>query len=101
MPYVWVEPEKFMSEEETGDVAVYHCHDQNCLMRYHYQIQSDESDSNWMAFDIRDLANEVCPGVPVLGDRDMHKSIIRLAVQSYPLGTWLIETEIWYKGETE
>ena len=99
MPYVWVTPEQFMSAEEADDVAVYHCHDSGCLMHYHYQIQSEER--GWMAFDIRDLAYEVCPGVPVLDDRDMHKAVLQVAVQSYPLETWLTEAEIWYEGETE
>jgi hypothetical protein len=27
-----------MSEEETGELAVYHCHDSGCLRHYHHQI---------------------------------------------------------------
>ena len=54
-----------------------------------------------MAFDIRDLAVEVCPEVTVTDDHDVHRSVILLTVQTYPLETWLTETEIWYEGETQ
>jgi hypothetical protein len=98
MPYVWVEPEKFMSAEETCEAEVYHCHDQGCLMQYHYQIRSDLSDSGWMAFDIRDLAR-------ALGlSHTTHKGIILAALEEYPDATLedVIDTLIdWYAGETE
>lgn len=98
MPYVWVEPEKFMSAEETEDVDVYHCHDQGCLMTHHYQVRSDMSETAWMAFDIRDLKYKL--GLPA---RTEHKSIIKAALDKYgpPLEEVIDMLIDWYEGETE
>jgi len=99
MPHVWVEPEKFMSAEETGDVAVYHCHDQGCLMEFHYQVRSDtiESDSDWMAFDIRDLKRALHL------THTTHQGIILAALEQYgpPLEQVIDLLIDWEQGETE
>jgi len=97
MPYVWIEPGKFMSDEETGDTVVYHCHAKGCLTVYHYQICPD---SDWMAFDIRELAAEM--NLRAGTTRAEHKSIIKCALDSFdaPLETALRRLEIWWEGET-
>ena len=98
MPYVWVEPEEFMSEEETEDVAVHHCYKQHCVMEHHYQIASDKSGSGWMAFDIRDLAHKLGLSFTT------HRGIIQAALEAHSgraLEEILDMLSIWYEGETE
>jgi hypothetical protein len=86
-----------MFKEKTGDVAVYHCHDQGCLMEFHFQIRSDISDSGWMAFDIRDLKRALHL------THTTHQGIILAALEQYgPPLEQVIDTLIeWYDGETE
>jgi hypothetical protein len=97
MPYVWVEPEKFMSAEETEDVAVHHCYKQHCVMEHHYQIASDKSGSGWMAFDIRDLKRALRL------THTTHQGIILAALDKYgpPLEEVIDLLIDWYGGETE
>lgn len=97
MPYVWTEPEKFMSAEETGDVGVYHCHSQGCLMENHYQIRSDTPHSGWMAFDMRDLKRALRL------THATHEGIILAALDKHgpPLEEVIDLLIDWYEGETE
>lgn len=78
MPYEWVEPEVFAAAEETNDAPVYHCYKSGCVMQYHYQIESDRSQTGFAAFDIRDLANAL--GVYAGDTRDSHRAVILAAV---------------------
>jgi hypothetical protein len=88
-----------MSAEETGDVAVYHCHSQGCLMTHHYQIRSDMSETAWMwmAFDIRDLKSALHYS------HTPPKGIILGALEQYgpPLEQVIDLLIDWYDGETE
>lgn len=100
MPYGWIEPTVFLTAEETGDVPVYHCHRSGCLMRYHYQIMSDRATTCFMAFDVRDLAGAL--DVRADTTRDDHQAVILAAIEKFgSLETALVETGVWYEGETE
>lgn len=102
MPMVWTEPDTafFLDTDE----EVYHCHRKGCLMVYHYQIQSDVSSSDWMAFDIRDLVTQVNLAFARSWVAGSHREIMDRAPAILGLETLeevLVQTEIWYEGETE
>ena len=100
MPYEWVKPEVFLTAEESGDVPVYYCYRSGCVMQYHYQIESDVSQTCFMAFDVRDLANAL--GVRAGVTRDDHRAVVLAAVEEFgSLEAALVATGTWYEGETE
>lgn len=97
MPYRYVEPETFTTLPSGETVyRMYRLEMLSSPLVYHYQIPSDDSDSGWMAFDIRNLKY-----AQNLKDIDLsHKEIMRMAIKTFAptLEGTLIDLDAWYNG---
>ncbi len=95
MPWTWTKPAVFLTAEDAGDRAVFHCYKDGCALGFHYQIESDLADSGYAAFDIREL-------YPHASSWQAEQKMILKALSAGEGGLERVLelTGEWYEGET-